>query len=110
MRKTAAAVRMRMVCSVARLVHIQHGGTPLLRTPWGLGKVFCIERCPHFRGRFTFRKHVWVTAKCPQYRDVLISGVSFKRGSTVFHSLTELQEPATKRWKQNLCYWTKTAK
>ena len=26
------------------------------------------------------RKHIWVTAKCPEYRGVFISGVSFKEG------------------------------
>ena len=51
---------------------------------WGPGEVSCIERCPHFRGKFIIlRKHVWDIAKCPLYRGVLISGVSFKRGSTV---------------------------
>ena len=45
-------------------------------TPWGHGKMPCIERCPHFRG-------IWDMAKCPQYRGVLISVVSFKRGFTV---------------------------
>ena len=29
------------------------------------------------------RNHIWDIANCPQYRGVLISGVSFKRGSTV---------------------------
>ena len=29
------------------------------------------------------REHIWDTVKCPNYRGVLISGVSFKRGSTV---------------------------
>ena len=29
------------------------------------------------------REHIWDTAKCPKYRGVLISGVSFMRGSTV---------------------------
>ena len=56
-----------------------YSGTPLLRTPWGSGEVSCIERCPHFRRR----KHVWDIAKCAYYRGVLISGVSFMRGSTV---------------------------
>ena len=60
-----------------------YSGTPLLWTPWGPGEVSCIERCPHFRGKFTLGKHIWDTAKCPYYRGVLISGVSFKRGSTV---------------------------
>ena len=31
-----------------------------------------IERCPYFRGKFIFRKHIWDTAKCPYYRCVLI--------------------------------------
>ena len=48
-----------------------------------LVKVSCIERCPHFKGKFTSRKHIWDTAKCPHYRGVLISGVAWKRGSTV---------------------------
>ena len=53
-------------------------------TLWGPCKVSCIERCPHFRGKFTLRKCIWDIVKCPYYRGVLISGVSFKRGSTVF--------------------------
>ena len=57
-----------------------YSGTPLLWTPWGPGEVSCIERCPHFRGRFILRKHIWDIAKCPLYKGVLISGVSFKRG------------------------------
>ena len=40
-------------------------------------EVSCIERGPHFRGKFLLRKHIWFTAKCPEYRGVLISGVSF---------------------------------
>ena len=42
----------------------------------GPGKVSCLERCPHFRGKFTLRKHIW---KCPRYRGILvfILGVSF---------------------------------
>jgi len=38
-----------------------------------------IERCPHFRGIFTWKQHIWDIAKCPQYRDVLISEVSLRR-------------------------------
>ena len=38
---------------------------PLLRTPWGPGEVSCIERCPHFRGKFILRKHIRYIAKCP---------------------------------------------
>ena len=33
-----------------------YSGTPLLWTPWGPGKVSCIERCPYFRGKFLLRK------------------------------------------------------
>ena len=36
-----------------------------MRTPWGPGKVSCIESCPHFRGKFTLRKRIWDTAKYP---------------------------------------------
>ena len=32
-----------------------YSGTPLLWTLWGPGKVSCIERCPHFRGKFLIR-------------------------------------------------------
>ena len=41
----------------------------------------CIERCPHFRGKFILREHIWDIVKCPY------SGVSFKKGPTVFPSL-----------------------
>ena len=64
-----------------------YSGTPQLWTPWGPGEVSCIERCPHLRGKFTLGKHIWDTAKYPYYRGVLISGVSFKRGSTVYKSV-----------------------
>ena len=36
-------------------------GIPLLWTPWGPGKVSCVERCPHFRGKVT---RSWDIAKC----------------------------------------------
>ena len=42
-----------------------YSGTPLLWTPWGPGEVSCIDRCPHFRGKFILRKHTWNIAKCP---------------------------------------------
>ena len=42
-----------------------YSGTPLLWTPWGPSKVSCMERCPHFRGKFLLRKHIWDIAKCP---------------------------------------------
>ena len=53
-----------------------YSGTPLLWTPWGPSKVSskCIERCPHFRGKFILREHIWDVAKCPQYRGVLLEG------------------------------------
>ena len=51
--------------------------------PLYCGHLGDLERCPHFR------KHIWDTAKCPQYRGVLISGVSFKRGSTVLSRSSE---------------------
>ena len=53
-----------------------------LWTPWEPDKVVCTERCPLFGVIYT-KKHIWDTATCPQYRGVLISLVSFKRGSTV---------------------------
>ena len=53
-----------------------YSGTPLLWTPRGPGEVSCIERCPHFRGKFPLRNCNWDIAKCPQYSGVLISGVS----------------------------------
>ena len=31
----------------------------------GHSKVSCIERCPHFRGKFLLRKHIWGIVKCP---------------------------------------------
>ena len=46
-------------------------------TPWGIGKMSCTARCPHFRGMFTLRKHIWDIETCSKYRGVLISGVSF---------------------------------
>ena len=33
-------------------------------------------------GKFPFRNRIWDIAKCPYYRSVLISGVSFMRGCT----------------------------
>ena len=54
-------------------------------TPWGPGEVSCIERCPHFRGKFTLRKHNWDIVK---YLNTEVSlfqecPLSFRRGSTV---------------------------
>ena len=43
----------------------KYSGTSLLWTPWGHSKVSCIEKCPHFRGKFILRKHIWDIAKCP---------------------------------------------
>ena len=58
-----------------------YSGAPLLWTPWGPGEVPCIDRCPHFRGKFVPRKHVWDTGKsliqrCPYSRSVLLRGGS----------------------------------
>ena len=39
-----------------------YSGTPLLWTPWGPGKVSCMERCPHFRSKFLAFLGI---AKCP---------------------------------------------
>ena len=36
-----------------------YSGTPLLWTPWGPGKVSCVERCPHFRSKFTISVRNW---------------------------------------------------
>ena len=44
---------------------MQCRGTSLLWTPLGPDEVSCIERCPHFRGKFISRKHIWDVAKCP---------------------------------------------
>ena len=43
----------------------KYSGAPLLWTPWGPGEVSRIERCPHFRGTFVLRKHIWDITKCP---------------------------------------------
>ena len=40
-----------------------------------LGDLSCIERCPHFRGKFTLRKYYFGTQQ-----SVLISGVSLFQG------------------------------
>ena len=52
--------------------------------PLYCGHLGDLVKCPHFRGKFTLGKHIWDMAKCPYYRGILISGVSFKRGSTVY--------------------------
>ena len=56
-----------------------YSGAPLLWTPWGPGEVSCIERCPHFRCKFTaysgLRK-VSLLQRCPCFMG------SFKGGST----------------------------
>ena len=40
---------------------VYYSETPPRWTPWGPGEVSCIERCPHFRGIFTLRKHCWLS-------------------------------------------------
>ena len=42
-----------------------YSGTSLLWTLWGPSKVSCIERCPHFKGKFILREHIWDIVKCP---------------------------------------------
>ena len=32
-----------------------YSGTPLLWVPWGPSRVSCIERCPHFGGKFMIK-------------------------------------------------------
>ena len=89
-----ACVSPTLECSIENCLYVrtyaphivsvfQYSGTPLLWTPRGPGEVSCTEMCPHFWGKFILRNHIWDAAKCPQYRCVHISGVSFKRGSTV---------------------------
>ena len=59
-----------------------YSGAPLLWRPWGPGKVSYIERCPHFGAKFAIRKHILVKARFLS-TGILISVVSFKRGSNV---------------------------
>ena len=65
--------------AITTTLHVRHKNRgitvePLYRGHFGgPSKVSCIERCPHIRGKFLLRKHIWVTAKCPEYRGVLIS-------------------------------------
>ena len=74
-----------------------NSGTPLLWTPWGSGEVFCIqwnpsivdtfgrtcevyciERCPHFRGKFILRKHIWNTASVLNTEVSLFQGCPYE--------------------------------
>ena len=54
-----------------------YSGITLLRAPWEPGEVSCIERCPHFRGKFTQKKHslghseVSLIMRCLYFRGVL---------------------------------------
>ena len=48
--------------------------------PWGSGKVSCIERCPHFRGKLS------VFGTQQRVLNAEVSGVSFSRGSTILYS------------------------
>ena len=57
--------------SIYLSIYLSTDGTPLLWTPWEPGGVSCIERCPHFRGKFILRKHIWDTTRCPYFRGVL---------------------------------------
>ena len=48
-----------LLCALAQCrvfpMQLSYSGTPLLWTPWGPSKLSCIERCPHFRGKFILR-------------------------------------------------------
>ena len=50
---------MKTILSVSSLHQQPVCGIPLMWAPWGPGDVSCIERCPHFRGKFLIREHVW---------------------------------------------------
>ena len=53
-------------CCTCVFVHeVLQWNPSIVWTHWGPGKVSCIGRCPHFRGKFTLRKHIWDTSKCP---------------------------------------------
>ena len=57
--------------AVTKLWYCFYSGSPLSWTPWGPGKVPCVERWPHFRGIFiAFLGHSRVSL-------IHISGVSF---------------------------------
>ena len=50
-------------------MHVMLQWNPYIVDTWGPGEVSYIhvhvERCPHFRGKFPLRKHIWDTVKCP---------------------------------------------
>ena len=74
-------------------------GAPLLRTPWGPGEVSCIERCPHFRGKFLLRKHYLRHRKVPLINTEvsIFQGCPLikliKRGSTVLYTRVKNSHP-----------------
>jgi hypothetical protein len=54
-----------------------HFNTMVLWMPWGLGGVSCIERCPHFSGRFMKKAYLG------HMHSALNTDELVKRGSTV---------------------------
>ena len=58
-----------------------HSGAPLLWTLWGSGEVSCIERCPHFRGKFIYQETIF-----GMQQNVLNAEVSLFQGSLVWGS------------------------
>ena len=70
-----------------------YSGAPLMRTLRGPGELSRIERCPHFRGKFTvFLGHSKVSSiqRCPY--TCISPGVSFRRGSTVICTAKQLPD------------------
>ena len=71
--KSGTSVHLSIIHQLQRTLYIPYrgifrgaySGTSLLWTPWGPSKVSCIERCPHFRGKFLLRKHIWDISKFP---------------------------------------------
>ena len=62
-----------LILSTSCHVHV-YSGAPLLWTPWGPGEVSCIERCPHFRGKFKAHlghSKVSLIQRSPYFRGVL---------------------------------------
>ena len=66
--------------SFAHKRQYSYSRTPLLWTHWGPGKVSCIERCPHFRGKFIAYFGHSKSSLLQRCQGVLISGVSLFQG------------------------------
>ena len=78
------------------LLNFMYSGVPLLWTPWGPGKVSCIERCPYFGGKFPLRMHIWDMAKCPEYTEVSLFQGCPLRGVPLY--LFHFILPVMKSW------------